>query len=184
MPSSNPTISKLAKTRDELIEAQEALAALPDRPLPHNEAIERAAALVDSQAAAFQGRYKAQMFAQLGTDLAQRDLLNLTAINQGALQNKVEAGPMLAWLLGDQIKQRMVDEISALALPDALPAAEREPERQRLIAKISDLEVKEERLARLLEDEGIEIDRRVEAPISLILALDAELAEHPPLEAA
>lgn len=184
MPSNKPTISKLTKTRDELIEAQEALASLADRPLPASEAIERAAALVDSQAAAFQAGYKAQVFTQLGTDLAQRDLFNLTAINQGALQNKVEAGPMICWLHGDAIKAKLKAEIEAMNLDGAVPLADREPERQRLESEIQHLEIEEELLLRALEQAGEQVERRADASIEIILAPDAELSNEPMEKAA
>ena len=185
MSSKSPSpAARLEQVRDELVEVLDHLAALPDRPLPNDEAIARAAALIDGLAASFQAPHKVRAFAQLGTDLAQRDLLTPLAFNQGQLQTKVEAGPLLAWLFGDQIKQRMADEIAALELPDALPSAERERERQRLLNLVDDLQIAEERAIRALEDEGAEIDRRPAAPISLILAPDCELSEHPPLEAA
>ena len=185
MSSKSPSpAARLEQVRDELAGALEQLAALPERPLPQDEAIARAAALVDTTAGAFQGRHKVQAFAQLGTDLAQRDLLNLSAFNQGRLESRIDSAPLLCWLFGDAIKTKLADEIAALELRDALPSAEREPERQRLLNLVDDLQIEEERIIRALDDEGIEIDRRRDAPIEIVLAPDCELEDAPALEAA
>ncbi|MBK1619983.1 hypothetical protein CKO42_16355 [Lamprobacter modestohalophilus] len=182
--STKSAVAKLDKTRSAILAAQEALASLPDRPLPHDEAIARAHDLVDSQARDFQGAYRASAFVQPRITEAARNFLNVATVTSQGPQGAALTAGLLAWLHGDAIKAKLKAEIEAMELADALPLTQREPERQRLQAQIEALEIEEERLLRELEAAGEQVERRADASIEIILAPDAELSGEPMEKAA
>lgn len=177
MASKAPKLADLDRIRADLADAQAALAELPGRPLPVGEAIERAAVWVDSQAAAFNGARAARACTEQGADANIADAMSIATRQVGEISVRADVMPMLSWAFGDQLKQRLSDEINALELSDPIAAAHRAPERQRLKAEIARLEVEEEVLIRQLEGNGEQVQRRADAPIEIIVAPDLELAE-------
>jgi hypothetical protein len=180
--ASRPTIKRLAEIRSALETAQAALARLPERPLPASEAIERASAWIDAKAAEFGASRRAEAFAQAAPGLALERALAIDAEEVRPHQFAADTAPLVAWLLGDQLKAKLEAEISALELTDPLPAAKRAAEQQRLETEILNLEIEEEQITRALELAGEPIERRADCNLAVILAPDDELAGTTPLE--
>lgn len=82
------------------------------------------------------------------------------------------AGPMLAWLMGDALVQRMHAEIDRLDYRPGPPMAERPARVAELKTALRKLEQQEEALICGAEDAGIMIPRRVDADPAVILGYD------------
>ena len=176
MPS-KATAKRLTEVRDAIAAAADALARLPDRPLPLDEAQQRACDWVDAKAAAADMRRRCTAFCAPAPSLDMDQLLSADASELRKHDIQADLGPVLAWLFPEQLKERLCAELEANPPTDALPMADREPERQRLEAELARLQAAEEIACRELEDSGQAVDRRDDADVSVILAPDEELAD-------
>lgn len=145
---------------------------LPGALLPKADAIRAAHQWVDELAAQFNAPYRATEFAQIG---GTRKLLTISAIGKGELTKDVELAPMLAWLMGDELKAKLASALDGLE-EDGIPAADRPELMARLDADIRALEIAEEQLIRESESAGEPIQRRTDAEPELVLAPDDALA--------
>lgn len=82
------------------------------------------------------------------------------------------AGPMLAWVMGDALVQRMHAEIDRLDYRPGPPLAERPARLAELKAALRKLEQQEEELICRAADTGIIIPRRHDADPEVILGFD------------
>ena len=176
MPSKTPA-RRLTELRDQIAAASDALARLPDRPLPLDEAQQRACDWVDAKAAAADMRRRCTAFCAPAPSLDMDQLLSADASELRKHDIQADLGPVLAWLFPEQLKQRLCAELEQHPPEDALPAAERGPERQRLEAELHRLQAVEEIACRELEADGHHVDRRDDADVSVLLAPDEELAD-------
>ena len=176
MPSKTPA-RRLSELRDQIAAAAAALARLPDRPLPLAEAQQRACQWVDDRAAQSDVRRRATAFFQAAPSLDMERALAIDARELRPHQLEADAGPVLCWLHGDAIKAALCAELEQHPPEDALPAAEREPERQRLEGELTRLQAAEEIACRELEADGHHVDRRDDADVAVLLAPSEELAD-------
>ncbi|MDP3938463.1 MAG: hypothetical protein Q8R92_10025 [Deltaproteobacteria bacterium] len=77
----------------------------------------------------------------------------------------------IAWLCGKQLKEALQDALAKCyeAAPLALSPADKVAQLAELDAKLLELEVEEEQLVRQLEHEGIDIGRRPDADLEVVL---------------
>lgn len=177
-----PTEANLRKIRSQLEAAQTELDQIPDRLLPHNEAIGRAEKWVDAQAEAFNGDYKATAFSV--TDNAS-GINALLSLKPNPIDGAIDTAPLIAWLLPDQLKQRLAEAIEARPEPaNALAQSDRGPMAEKLRNEIARLEIEEELMIRALEDSGELVGRRPDADLSVVLAPTAELNGEPQMDEA
>lgn len=84
------------------------------------------------------------------------------------------AGPMLAWVMGDTLTQRMHAEIDCLDYRPGPPLAERAARLAELKAALRKFEQQEEELICRAEDTGVIIPRRLDADPEVILDYDTK----------
>lgn len=82
--------------------------------------------------------------------------------------------PVLCWLLGDELEQRLYAMIDADEYVPGLPMAERPARLVELREELRDLETREEAVITAAEDSGLFIGRRVEADPAVVLGYQAD----------
>lgn len=85
-----------------------------------------------------------------------------------------DAGPMLAWVMGETLVQRMHAEIDRLDYRPGPPMAERPARLAALKATLRALEQQEEALILRTEETSVYIPRRTDADPAVILAYDPD----------
>lgn len=83
-----------------------------------------------------------------------------------------DIGPMLAWMAGDALIERMHASIDAMDYRPGPPLAERPARLAKLQAELRELEMKEEALIVAAEEAGMLIARRPDASPEVVLGFD------------
>jgi hypothetical protein len=161
---------KITRLRDEIDEVKVRLAWLNDAPLPLDEAKSNADALVEKLADCHgQGRITGLFYAD-----GYRNLFELSgrARLEGGI-TAVDAGPVLAWLFPDLVRQRLhtMLEQEAQTLECGPPAAERKAQRAKQEKRLFELEIQEEQLIEQAESQGLEIYRRADVNPAAVIGI-------------
>lgn len=164
----------VAEVREQIAAISEEIVFYESAPLPKSEIVERAAAAVDREAAKFIA------FAQVG-DLVHRGevagLLELTGQTQVIAPGSPIAGinvkisPLLAWLFGSAIKDRLTAAIEQgeIDFAEGPPSAEKPELIRSARARLHALGVEEEGLIEQAEAVSIEIARRPDVDPAVVL---------------
>ena len=129
--------------------------------VPKPEALARLLEFVDSEAESFDAWYR--FGNAVATPDARQHDINGFEIMRG------DSGPLLCWLLGDTIKQRLSRLIEQSDYIEGLPAAERESAVSRIEYQIIDLERSEEAIIAEAEEAGFGIQRRPDFDPAVVL---------------
>lgn len=176
-----------SRTRELLTKVRSEIAALTQKretvigaPLPKVEAAQRINAMVDQLAGECRGLPTLAASAAVPWTTIEVGTFSLRGNSSvdahGGVQLAVAAGPLLCWLLGDTIKQRLIESLPADA--GSIPMADRPAQIAKLDAALQPLAADEESLASQLEVAGEAVARRPDADPALILGAK-EVADPP-----
>jgi hypothetical protein len=168
--------SELSELRAQITEAQDRLESIEIAPAPRAEYLERIGRWVDHQAAQFKPEYAVSPLRDVRPrfDEVELGLLPVRGSNTGESIASADAGPLLCWLLGNEIKRRLGEVIESADLETGPPVAERPALRRKLEAELRELELREEALVVDAEAAGFVIPRRPDADPEIILSLTLE----------
>jgi hypothetical protein len=176
MESQESIQKQLAKKRGEILDITDELTWLAEAPLVREEVKRRVESAIDALAAEFDGN--PSVLANPESKVC--DLMQMLTLPVGVYQKgdsgfgsgAIKLGPLLAWLFGDTIRQRLHAAIDQLDYRPG-PAMIERPERiKALQEKLRGLEVDEEDLIVAAEALGVSIARRADVDPAVILAFD------------
>jgi hypothetical protein len=165
--------SKIRAVREEITSVREEAAWTHDGRIPPAAAAARIGPAVDAIAARFaESVIPANLASQAGPDRVLADWLTPRVPNGAGA--RLELGPMIAWLFGDLLKQRL-GEVLAHADYIAGPPLEERPARlAELNEHLRRLETEEEALVEAAEAAGLEVYRRPDLDWGIVLAYDPD----------
>lgn len=160
------TTQELEALRAEIVSSKAEIEATERASAPREEAIERIRAFVALEAARRPPAGKA---------FAHSTPARVTMLPYG---NSEEVLSWLAAAVPEKLEELFLADVDArlAEAPAGLPAAEREERVSLLEARLRSLEAREERLLREAETAGVELDRRADADVEIIIATDAHLS--------
>lgn len=171
--------------RLEISRCQEEIEWLASAPVPIAELKARTGEQVRRLAAKFEAQRHLRSLANPGAGFAEfAGIFDLSArvfVGGAAVQTATitDAGPLLAWALGDALVKRLDKEADGLDYVAGPPMAERPAMVATLKAELRTLEEREEALIVAAEERGTHIGRRADADPAVVLGYDpaGELAE-------
>jgi len=144
-------IGELKRQREEVINTS----------LPKAEALERLVEFVDSEADSFGAEYRF-LNAAATPDAAPQDI--------GAFEiGRGDTGPLLCWLFGETIKERLSELVEQTKYNEGIPAAEREAAAAEIDRRLLALETEEEEIITSAETAGMDIPRRGDCDPRIVL---------------
>jgi hypothetical protein len=169
--------SELADLRERIAETNERLATLEDAPVPKSEYQQRVSQWIDRQAANFRPEYAVSPLRDVRPRFDEVSIAELPVRSSGGPEVAVaDAGAVLCWLLGDEIKRRLGEVIESADLETGPPTADRPKLRRDLEAELRRLELAEEALICDADAAGFNILRRPDADAAVILSLEVSPA--------
>ncbi len=174
MATKTPQIEEVAKLREAITATREELSGLDSRLLPKADALARLNAWIDDTAQTFESGMWFQVNALFAADARPSTSLGLAVVREH-VEDGFEAADfsgLLCWLFGAELRARVTAAIQDLPLVDgdAVPAEDRHRVRMELERRLRDAELREERLIRGAEAQGIILERRGDADPSVVLA--------------
>jgi hypothetical protein len=167
--------SELSGLRERIAETNERLATLEDAPVPKSEYQQRVSQWIDHQAASFRPEYAVSPLRDVRPRFDEVSIAELPVRSSGGPEVAVaDAGPLLAWLFGAELKAKLGEVIEAADLETGPPTADRPKLRRDLEAELRRLELAEEVLICDAEQAGFVIPRRPDADPEIILSLTLE----------
>lgn len=160
------TTQEIEALRADIVSAKAEIAETERASAPREEAIERIRSFVALEAA---------RRPPAGRSFAHATPARVSMLAYG------NADEVLAWLAAavpEKLQELFIADVDRrlAEAPAGLPAAEREERVAMLEARLRSLEAREERLLREAETAGVELDRRADAAVEIIIATDQHLS--------
>ncbi len=161
--------SSILARREDIEELEAERDELESGYLPLGDVTQRIAAMINHEAGKFDAEYLLGNQIRNARRFLDSSLLIANVDTLVQFEHKVNLGPLLAFLFGDEIKQRLAAYVETLDLPTGPTAEERPALIKKLDQEILQLEIEEERLICEAESAGIQIARHPDAEPAVVL---------------
>lgn len=161
-------VAQIDQKRSEIEDAQAELLELQTGLLPAAEVAARISAWIDNQRDLFAARHLMAPLIQAGQERQPCELFRLNTRSDTHIYS-ADVGGLLCFLLGDEIKARLVEAAEAFDLPDGPTSVERPALIRELELRIRDLEDEEEQLIVAAHAAGFNVARHPDASPAAIL---------------
>ena len=172
MAAKPASAEELFRLRQSIVATREELDGLDSSLLPRADALAGLERWITSSAEAFERDLWPRISPLFSADTNEKPSIGRFEVHAFEDLQNVDFSNMLCWLLGNELKTKIAAAVADLPLADgdAIPAEDRQRVRLELERKVRELELREERLIRQAEAQGIILERRGDADPAVVLA--------------